>query len=124
MISEATHSLQTLALSRKDAQAELTDFIRTRTELECTITDLHAADANAGGKRDELEAELTQVEAKIAEKEALLNELVPEWTEQRALETTEKRALDEASAHLASLFAKRGRATKFRTKAERDSFPR
>jgi structural maintenance of chromosome 3 (chondroitin sulfate proteoglycan 6) len=121
-ISEAKHTLKTVTLTRQDAQAELTDFIRTRTELECTIEDLRAADANAGGKREELERELEQVEQKIAEKEETLNELTPEWTAQRALEATEKRKLDEASARLASLFAKQGRATKFRTKGERDAF--
>lgn len=121
-ISEAKHTLQTLALTRQDAQAELTDFIRTRTELECTIEDLRAADANAGGKREELERDLAQVEGKIVEREHMLAELLPEWEAQRAQEATEKRRLDEASAKLASLFAKQGRATKFRTKAERDTF--
>jgi structural maintenance of chromosome 3 (chondroitin sulfate proteoglycan 6) len=67
---------------------------------------------------------LRQVEEKVAEKEALLEELLPEWEEQRALESTEKRRLDEASANLNSLFAKQGRVTKFRTKSERDAFLR
>ena len=121
-MSEAKHALQTLALTRQDAQVELTDFIRTRTELECTIEDLRAADANAGGKCEELERDLANVEGKIAEREHMLDELLPEWEAQRAQETTEKRRLDEASARLAALFAKQGRATKFRTKAERDTF--
>jgi structural maintenance of chromosome 3 (chondroitin sulfate proteoglycan 6) len=67
---------------------------------------------------------LEQVEEKVAEKEAVLQELLPEWEEQRALESTEKRHLDEASANLNSLFAKQGRVTKFRTKSERDAFLR
>ena len=50
--------------------------------------------------------------------------MLPEWEEQRALESTEKRRLDEANANLNSLFAKQGRATKFRTKSERDAFLR
>ncbi|KAF5374150.1 hypothetical protein D9615_008823 [Tricholomella constricta] len=121
-ISEAQHSQQTLKITRGDTQAELTDFIRTRTELECTIADLRAANANAGGKREELETELTRIEGKISEKEARLEELLPEWTEKRTLEAAEKRRLDEASAKLAALFAKQGRATKFRTKSERDAY--
>ena len=67
---------------------------------------------------------MEQIEEKVAEKEALLQELLPEWEEQRALESTEKRRLDEASANLNSLFAKQGRVTKFRTKSERDAFLR
>ena len=100
----------------------MTDFVRTRTELECSIADLRAANTNAGGKRHELELELAQINTRISAKEALLAELIPEWSEQRALEAMEKRSLDEASARLAALFAKQGRASKFRTKGERDAF--
>ncbi|KAG6844405.1 hypothetical protein H0H87_007164 [Tephrocybe sp. NHM501043] len=121
-ISEAKHSQQTLKITRDDTQAELTDFVRTRTELECTIADLRAANANAGGKREEIEMEFARIEAKIFEKEATLDQLLPEWTKQRTLEATEKRSLDEASAQLAALFAKQGRTTKFRTKSERDAY--
>ena len=67
---------------------------------------------------------MEQVEEKVAEKETFLQELLPEWEEQRALELSEKRRLDEANANLNSLFAKQGRATKFRTRSERDAFLR
>ncbi|KAF8904142.1 structural maintenance of chromosome protein 3 [Gymnopilus junonius] len=121
-IADARHSLETVAQSRRDVQAELTDFIRSRTELECIVEDLKAPNQNSGGRREDYETELEQVERRIAEKEAQLQELLPEWEEQRNLEVTEKRRLDEASAKLNALFAKQGRATKFRTKSERDAF--
>jgi structural maintenance of chromosome 3 (chondroitin sulfate proteoglycan 6) len=76
----------------------------------------------AGGKREELDVELAQVEEKITEKEGALEDLMPEWEVQRGLEGTEKRKLDEATGKLGALFAKQGRATKFRTKAERDAY--
>jgi structural maintenance of chromosome 3 (chondroitin sulfate proteoglycan 6) len=123
-ISEADHSQRTLAQTRREAQAELTDFIRTRTEIECIVKDLEAAGASAGGKREQLEAELAQVQRKVVEKEAALEALLPEWDEQRTTEATEKRRLDEANAKLNALFAKQGRASKFRTKSERDGFLR
>ncbi|KAJ6623432.1 RecF/RecN/SMC [Mycena sp. CBHHK59/15] len=121
-ISEAKHSLESLSLTHQDAQSELTDFVRTRTELECIVEDLHSAGQRAGGKRDEYEAELHQVEDQIATREASLKALIPDWESTRARETTERRALDEANAKLGSLFAKQGRGAKFRTKAERDTF--
>ncbi|KAJ7046576.1 structural maintenance of chromosome protein 3 [Mycena alexandri] len=121
-LSETKHSLETLSTTREDAQAELTDFIRTRTEIECIVRDLQSADARAGGKRDEYDAELQQVEEKIAAREASLAALMPDWESTRAREATERRALDEANARLGSLFAKQGRGAKFRTKAERDAF--
>jgi len=123
-MSEARHSLETVAQSRRDTQAELTDLVRSRTELECIVEDLHAANQNAGGRREDYEAELEQIEQKIAEREASLEELTPEWEEQKIRESTEKRRLDEANAKLNLLFGKQGRASKFRTKAERDAFLR
>jgi structural maintenance of chromosome 3 (chondroitin sulfate proteoglycan 6) len=57
-------------------------------------------------------------------KETALNKLLPRWEEQRNLETSEKRRLDEASTRLNTLFAKQGRVSKFRTKAERDNYLR
>ncbi|KAJ7489905.1 structural maintenance of chromosome protein 3 [Mycena galericulata] len=108
--------------TRQDAQAELTDFIRTRTELECIVQDLQSAGARAGGKRDEHDAELQQVEDQITAREASLAALMPDWEATRAREAAERRALDDANTKLGSLFAKQGRGAKFRTKAERDAF--
>ncbi|KAF9524116.1 structural maintenance of chromosome protein 3 [Crepidotus variabilis] len=123
-IAESRHALETVAQTRRDTQAELTDFVRSRTELECIVEDLQVANQNSGGRREDMETELEEVEAKIAEKEALLEELIPEWEEQRAQEISEKRRLDEANAKLNALFAKQGRASKFRTRADRDQFLR
>ncbi|KAJ7285644.1 structural maintenance of chromosome protein 3 [Mycena rebaudengoi] len=121
-ISEAKHSLESLSLTRQDAQSELTDFIRTRTELECIVEDLRSAGLRAGGKRDEYDMELQQVEDQITTREASLAALMPDWEATRTREATERRALEDANAKLGSLFAKQGRGAKFRTKAERDTF--
>ena len=51
-----------------------------------------------------------------------MEELIPEWEEQKIRKSAEKRRLDEASAKLNSLFGKQARASKFYTKAERDAF--
>ena len=121
-ISEAKHSLETLALTRQGTQAELTDFVRTRTEIECIVEDIRNAGVRASGKRDEFAAELSLVEEQIGEKEGALQQLIPEWEAQRRLEAGEKRQLDAANAKLSALFAKQGRVNRFRTKAERDSY--
>jgi len=123
-VTEKSHELQTLAQTKKDTQAELTDFVRSRTEIECIIEDLKAAGQNTSGKRQTLEEELDGIQRKIAEKELALATILPEYEEARAKEASEKRRLDEASAQLAALFAKQGRASRFRTKAERDTFLR
>ena len=48
------HALETVAQSRRDTQFEVTDFIRTRKELECVIEYLRAAGQNVGGKREDV----------------------------------------------------------------------
>ncbi len=116
--------MTTLNLIRQGAQSELTDLIGSRTELECTISDLRLAAQRAGGRRETLEAELETVETSIEEKKQELAELMPDWERIRTTESGEKRQLEEARARLDALYAKRGRLDKFRTKAERDRYLR
>lgn len=117
-------NLTTLALARQGAQSELTDLVRSRTELECTVADLRLAVQRAGGQREALEEELATVEDQVTQKEQAIAQLTPEWDRVRGLESEEKRRLDEARARLDALYAKRGRLDKFRTKAQRDQFLR
>lgn len=88
------------------------------------MADLRLAVQRAGGQREALEEELQSVEAQIREKERAIAELTPEWDRVRALESEERRRLDEARARLDALYAKRGRLDKFRTKAQRDQYLR
>ncbi|KIK63824.1 hypothetical protein GYMLUDRAFT_40909 [Collybiopsis luxurians FD-317 M1] len=121
-ISEAKHALEALSFSRQDAQLELTDSVRSRTELQCVIDDLRNAGLRAGSRRETLETELQKVLSDIASRERALADLLPEWEEQRAKGAAEKRKLDSANARLQALYGKAGRVTRFRTKAERDKF--
>lgn len=121
-ISEAKHALEALSLARQEAQSELTDSVRTRTELQCVIDDLRNAGLRAGNRRETFEVELAKVTSQIVDREKALAALLPNWEAQRANETAEKRRLDEANARLQALYGKAGRVTRFRTKAERDKF--
>ncbi|KZV71254.1 RecF/RecN/SMC protein [Peniophora sp. CONT] len=123
-ISEARHKQTTATLTRQGAQDELNDYTRQRKELELAVDDLRAADARAGGKRTEYEAELGAVEKQIRDKEAELAKLMPQWEEHREREAEQRKALDATRARLNALFAKRGRQARYRTKAERDKFLR
>ncbi|KAH7925875.1 RecF/RecN/SMC protein [Leucogyrophana mollusca] len=121
-ISQTKHTLSTLNLSRRDAHTELTDLVRSRTELECIVADLRSAGERDGGRHVALEADLSAVEERIKEKEGELDDLLPRWAQQRARESAEKRKMEEARAQLSALFAKQGRVNRFRTKAERDTY--
>nr|VWO98362.1 Cytochrome P450 monooxygenase CYP52X1 [Ganoderma boninense] len=123
-IAQIRTNVTTLNLTRQGTQSELTDLIRSRTELECTIADLQLAAQRAGGRRNALEEELAVVEDTITAKEQELANIIPEWDRVRGEENAERRHLDEARARLEALYAKRGRLDKFRTKAERDRYLR
>ncbi len=116
------HSLQSLAAQRHDAQSELTELTRRQAEVTCVIEDLQAAGARAGGRKESLEIESKQLSRQITEKERDLQMLMPEWEASRNKELAEKRRLDEANARLSALHAKQGRASKFKTKVERDNY--
>ncbi|KIJ60275.1 hypothetical protein HYDPIDRAFT_43407 [Hydnomerulius pinastri MD-312] len=123
-ITQTKHALSTHSISRQDTQSELSDLVRSRTELECIIADLQSAGERDGGRRAELENELTAVEAQTQAKEHELSQSMPHWNDSRSRETTEKRKMEEARTQLNALFAKQGRVKRFRTKAERDNYLR
>lgn len=121
-MSSTKHSISALKLTRQDGQSELSDLVRSRTEIECLIDDLRSSSDLDGGKRASLEAELATVEKQIKRKETELENIIPQWEEHRAKESREKRKAQEAKTQLDALFAKQGRVNRFRTKAERDTF--
>ncbi|PIL33483.1 hypothetical protein GSI_04106 [Ganoderma sinense ZZ0214-1] len=122
--AEIRTNVTTLNFTRQGTQSELTDLIRSRAELECTIADLQLAAQRAGGRRNALEEELAAVEDAITAKEQELANIIPEWDRVRGEENAEGRHLDEARARPEALYAKRGCLDKFWTKAERDRYLR
>jgi structural maintenance of chromosome 3 (chondroitin sulfate proteoglycan 6) len=111
-----------LKASRHTNQGELSDLVKSRTELECAVADLQSAAERAGGSVTDLGAELESVEDKITEKEAELQGTDPAWEDVRTRASELKRALDEKRGQLNVLYSKQGRLERFRTKAERDGF--
>jgi structural maintenance of chromosome 3 (chondroitin sulfate proteoglycan 6) len=108
----------------QSTQQELEELVRTRTEIACVIADLRSSGEGSADKRQSQEVELNRVQQLIAQREAELQQVVPQWNAQRASEAAGKRQLDEANAKMGALFSKQGRATKFRTRAERDAYLR
>ena len=102
----------------------MNDLIRTCTELECVVEDLTAAGERSSGRREELEAELSNLNAGIVQTEAELAQLIPEWEQRKEAELTEKRNLESAKGQLGALYSKQGRLSKFLTQGERDNYLR
>ena len=102
----------------------MNDLVRSCTELECTVQDLTAAGERSSGRREELEAELSGLNAEITQAEAELAQLNPEWEHRKGAELTAKRSLESAKGQLGALYSKQGRLSKFRTQGERDNYLR
>lgn len=102
----------------------MNDLIRSFTELECIVEDLKAAGERSSGRREELETELSKLNAEIVQTESELTQLVPEWEQKREAELNEKRNLESAKGQLGALYSKQGRLSKFRTQEERDNYLR
>ena len=102
----------------------MNDLIRTSTELECIVEDLTAAGERSSGRREELEAEFSSLNAEIAQTEGELAQLIPEWEQRKEAELTEKRSLELAKGQLGALYSKQGRLSKFHTQGERDNYLR
>jgi structural maintenance of chromosome 3 (chondroitin sulfate proteoglycan 6) len=96
--------------------------LKSRTELQCVVDDLQATAARSNGTLDDLRNELIKLEDQIAVKEAELERITPDWDALRTREADEKRALDDVRGRLSVLFAKQGRLSRFKTRAERDRF--
>ena len=121
-MKQIKHTLTTNSLTKHGITSEINDLVRSRTELDCVVEDLKAARERTGGKREALEAELDRVRSEIEQKEHELAALAPQWDKHRTRESDERRKLDEARAHLDTLYEKQGRLSRFRTRGERDAY--
>jgi len=86
------------------------------------IEDIQSGQQQLGGQREDLDEQLTQVTDEIIAKESQLDDLFPQWENLQSEEAEAKRLLNESNTALEALFAKQGRANRFRSKAERDRF--
>lgn len=90
-IKEMRQQLAILGLSKKGYDDEMTELVRDRTELQCTIDDLKAVGERGEEKREELEAELDRIQRKITQKEAELMEITPDLQDRIKQEKDERR---------------------------------
>ncbi|KAG8976622.1 Structural maintenance of chromosomes protein 3 [Tulasnella sp. 425] len=121
-IKSARQQLTVSALTKQGIDDEMSDLVRSQTEIQCIIEDLQAAEERGLERREELQAELEGIERRITGLEAELMEVLPDYQDKAREEKEEKRRLDEAQARLGALSAKQGRVTLYKTKADRDKY--
>lgn len=78
-------------MSKHGYAAEMHEFVRSRTELECVVADMRLANESGEERRQALEGELQDIGARLEEVEGELQDLQPEWTDWVRQERDEKR---------------------------------
>jgi structural maintenance of chromosome 3 (chondroitin sulfate proteoglycan 6) len=89
-----TSTKQSINLSNIQKQgiiSELRDLIRSKTELECIVSDLEKANEVTGGKKEEIEAELKGIEKKIKKVQRDLENARKDWESSKDREAEERK---------------------------------
>jgi structural maintenance of chromosome 3 (chondroitin sulfate proteoglycan 6) len=121
-IKKLTRQMELLKLDRRQLEEDRRDIAKHRANIELevkTLTDNQSSTEEAHRRHQE---ELSSVKEDIAEKEAALAEMLPEYQERKAREAEVKQSLDSADASRSRIYSKQARSTQFKSKAERDQF--
>lgn len=96
--------------------------MRHRAQIELDVKALTADAAHLLAAKEHYESELADLTSAIADREAELEALLPEYNAKKEQEVALKSQLEDAEAARQRLYAKQGRNTQFRNKRERDDW--
>jgi chromosome segregation ATPase len=90
-IAEKRQQQSLLVLNRREMDDEIQDLTRSKTEVECLVTDLRSAEDSNESATEQLQNQLQDISQWISEKEVELMEIEPEWASAKHQETDERR---------------------------------
>ncbi|RWS06904.1 structural maintenance of chromosomes protein 3-like protein 2 [Dinothrombium tinctorium] len=119
-LREVRTKLQTYRDEKEALQHEHSTFLKEKTRLELRLKDL--LDEVEGDAKSEkrAEAELQNLKERIAEKQAELSQIKPEYEKMKQIEEECTRQLSLKEQKRSELYAKQGRGSQFTSKTERD----
>lgn len=121
-ISDQKEQLELITLEKQQLEAEKHESVKAKTQVELIIKDLEDIAGRNETEREALQADLAELEEQIIIKEQELEAIEPRFREVQAQEASVKAQIEQAEAKQQSLLAKQGRASQFRTQAERDKY--
>eukprot|EP00667_Euglena_gracilis_P000779 EG_transcript_781 len=113
---------QAAALALQRTTEERQRLERQRAALQLRLTDVHSQRERDGASRGAMEEELKGLRGQITETNKQLERVRHDLGKAKYTEASTRDKLTKASARLAELHAKKGRAAEFRTQAERDKY--
>lgn len=107
---------------KDNLQQEHANYLKEKTRLELHIKDLVDEVEGDSDSKKRAEAEMVALKVKIAEKQAELNQIKPQYEEEKRREEECARLLQLKDQKRSELYARQGRGSQFTSKAERDAW--
>ncbi|KAK8022219.1 RecF/RecN/SMC N terminal domain-containing protein [Apiospora rasikravindrae] len=121
-IHKLQQQLELLRLDKRQLDEDRKEASRAKAKAELAVKSLSDSASAQQQARDQHDAEMEEVRAAIASKEAELAKITPEYEKRKRKEAEIKQQLDQAEASRQRLFTKQSRSSQFKTKAERDAW--
>lgn len=114
--------LDLLQLEKKQHEDDRRDVAKQKAQIEIEVRSILDGQTSAQKARSLQEEELQQVQFAIEERDARLEQIIPQYNQTRDHEKDVKARVIDTEGKRQRLFAKQGRSAKFKTKAERDNW--
>ncbi|KAK8741258.1 hypothetical protein OTU49_002582 [Cherax quadricarinatus] len=135
-LQKSQESIKTLSKEMKDVKSKLSQvkeerdtynmeqqqLLKEKTKLEFTIKDLADEVQGDNKSKERAEKELQKLRSTIAQKEAELEAIRPQYEEMKAREDEAQHELSMKDQKRKELYAKQGRGSQFTSKEQRDQW--
>ena len=119
-LGEKQQQIELLKLEKSQLEDDRRDTSRALAQAELQVKSLAEGQSAAQQTKARRDSDLAAVRAAIEEREGELSNLIPEFNELKEEEDEARAKLTEAETQRHRLYAKQGRISRFKNKAERD----
>ncbi|KAI1410652.1 RecF/RecN/SMC protein [Hypoxylon sp. FL1857] len=123
-IHKLQQQMELLRIDRRQLDEDRRESAKAIAHAELAIKNLSDGMSAQEQAKQRHDAELDEVKTAIAQREAELEKLIPDFEKAKRKEAEIKQALDSAEASRQRLFTKQTRGSQFKSKAERDAWLR
>lgn len=119
-IAQLHQQLKILVEEKAQLEEERRETAKEKANVEYDVDTLTDNQNSAQQARSQAAQELHDLQAQIAQREAQLQELLPQYNTLREQERSVRQHMQDTEATRARLYAKQGRNSRYRSKRERD----
>jgi structural maintenance of chromosome 3 (chondroitin sulfate proteoglycan 6) len=123
-VNRLKQEAELLQVEKSQLDMERKEAAKEKAKIELELNSLNEGQAMAQQARAQYQRDLKATEASIQQRENELAQIMPEFIARQEREEQIKAELDSSEAKRQQLYAKQGRNSRFRNKAERDNYLR